>query len=116
MSKSAEEAALKAFPKEETKCITAFGTLEIDNNRPARDGFIKGYEQAEKDINVGKAMLYVADKSYQRGYRDAVRKACELYRTELGQVQTLLRKINENAKGLIDIDASVSDFRKAMEK
>ena len=47
----AEAAALAAYPdKEKSKCITAFGTFEIDNNRPAREGFIKGYEQAEKEL------------------------------------------------------------------
>lgn len=51
MSNRAEEAAWKVYPKRpEQKCITAFGTFEFDHDAPNREGFIKGYEQAEKDL------------------------------------------------------------------
>lgn len=51
MSKRAKDEAWKAYPKrQEHRCITAFGTLEFDYDAPNREGFIKGYEQAEKDI------------------------------------------------------------------
>lgn len=51
MSKRAEKAALKAYPKKEAKVYsTAFGTIEFDQKAPERKGFIRGYEQAVKDI------------------------------------------------------------------
>lgn len=47
----AEEAALKAYPKEEGKVWTsAFGAFEFDKNAAERKGFEEGYEQAEKDL------------------------------------------------------------------
>ena len=47
----AEEAALKAYPKEEGKVYsTAFGTFEFDRNAAERKGFQKGYKHAENDI------------------------------------------------------------------
>lgn len=50
MSKRAKEKAWKAYPKRpEQRYITAFGTFEFDYDAPNREGFIKGYEQAEKD-------------------------------------------------------------------
>mgnify|MGYP006916031391 CR=1 FL=1 len=50
MSKRAEEAALKAYPKEKGKIWSgAFGTFEFDKNAAERKGFQAGYEQAEKD-------------------------------------------------------------------
>lgn len=46
----AKEEAWKVYPKRpEQKCITAFGTFEFDHDAPNREGFIKGYEQSEKD-------------------------------------------------------------------
>ena len=46
----AEEAALKAYPKEDGKVWnSAFGVFEFDRNAPQREAFQKGYEQAEKD-------------------------------------------------------------------
>lgn len=51
MSKRAEDAAMKAYPKEEGKMYsTAFGTFEFDRNAAERKGFQEGYELAEKDI------------------------------------------------------------------
>lgn len=51
MSKRAKEEAWKVYPKRpEQKCITAFGAFEFDHDAPNREGFIKGYEQAEKDL------------------------------------------------------------------
>lgn len=54
MSKRAEEAALKAYPKE---IKVAYGPLsgadgpcEFDDNLPFRMGYQEGYEQAEKDL------------------------------------------------------------------
>lgn len=54
MSKRAEEAALKAYPKEIKLAYGplpgASGPCEFDDNLPYRIGFKRGYEQAEKDI------------------------------------------------------------------
>ena len=51
MSKRAEQAALKAYPKENGKVwSSAFGTFEFDRNAGERKGYQEGYEQAEKDI------------------------------------------------------------------
>lgn len=51
MSKRAIEEAWKAYPKgPEQKFITAYGTFEFDHDAPNREGFIKGYEAAEKDL------------------------------------------------------------------
>lgn len=51
MSKRAKEEAWKVYPKgPEQKYITAFGTFEFDYDAPHREGFITGYEQAEKDL------------------------------------------------------------------
>ena len=46
-----EEMASKAYPKDDAKVFhSAFGTLEIDNNAPGREGYIKGYRQAQQDL------------------------------------------------------------------
>lgn len=51
MSKRAEKAALKAYPKEDGKVWnSAFGVFEFDRNAPQREAFQEGYEQAEKDL------------------------------------------------------------------
>ena len=51
MSKRAEEEAWKAYPKRpEQRYITAHGTFEFDYDAPNREGFIKGYELAEKNL------------------------------------------------------------------
>lgn len=47
----AKEKAFEAYPKRpEQRYITAYGTFEFDHDAPNREGFIKGYEQAEKDL------------------------------------------------------------------
>lgn len=49
--KKAEEQALEVYPKEDGLVYsTAFGKLKFDRNAEEREGYIKGYEQAEKDI------------------------------------------------------------------
>jgi len=51
MSKRAEEAALKAYPKEEGKVwSSAFGTIKFDKTAPERIAYRQGYSQAEKDL------------------------------------------------------------------
>ena len=50
MSKQAEEAALKAYPFSKGEVVaTGFGSISFDQHYDEREGFIKGYEQAEKD-------------------------------------------------------------------
>lgn len=47
----AEEATLKAYPKEEGKIwSSAFGTIEFDKTASERTAYRKGYEQSEQDI------------------------------------------------------------------
>lgn len=63
MSKRAEEAALKAYPKEVGKMYsTAFGTFEFDRNAAERKGFQEGYEQAEKDT-LERVILWLKDNA-----------------------------------------------------
>ena len=51
MSKRAESAAQKAYPKEDGKVWhSAFGAFEFDKNAGARKAYQEGYEQAEKDL------------------------------------------------------------------
>lgn len=54
MNKRAEEAALKAYPKEIKVAYGplpgASGPCKFDDNLPYRIGYQKGYEQAEKDL------------------------------------------------------------------
>ena len=45
MSKRAEEAAMKAYP------VVIEEHTERDSNKPRRLSYIKGYEQAEKDLS-----------------------------------------------------------------
>lgn len=48
MSKRAKEAALEAWPVQLVR--TNFDTHEFDENIQAREVYIQGYEQAEKDL------------------------------------------------------------------
>lgn len=50
MSKRAKDAALKKYPEERQFFDSALGRMTFDHNAPKREGFIKGYEQAEKDL------------------------------------------------------------------
>ena len=64
MSKKSEEAALKAYPKEEGKVWTsAFGKFEFDRNTTGRKGFQEGYEQAEKDT-IERVIDWVRKNTY----------------------------------------------------
>lgn len=82
MSKRSEEAALKAYPKEDGKVWTSpFGKIEFDRNATGRKGFQEGYEQAEKDYTKLKEL---ADNMYSAAQyltTDAsrLRKAMEEY-------------------------------------
>lgn len=50
MSKRAKEAAMEAYPKEKGDSYRQFGCIKYDKHSEERNAFIKGYEQAEKDI------------------------------------------------------------------
>lgn len=43
-------------------------------------------------------------------------KACELYREELRQFNNLLSHLNSDYAGLVDVEKSYKDFKKAMEE
>ena len=46
----AEEKAREIYPFSEGKVQSSFGTISFDQHHDEREGFIKGYEQAIKDI------------------------------------------------------------------
>lgn len=50
MSKRAKEAALKAYPIKGEWVGNQYGEWDNDINRPKRNAFLQGYEQAEKDL------------------------------------------------------------------
>ena len=51
MSKRAEERAIERYPHDSKEYKTAFGTFYFDDTFAAhREGFVVGYEQAEKDL------------------------------------------------------------------
>ena len=55
MSKRAEIAALRAYPKEDEKVWhSAFGIFKFDKNAEARKAYQEGYEQAKKDLALTK--------------------------------------------------------------
>ena len=58
MSKRAEDLALKVYPIEGGKWQSPFGMFEFDPNAGHREGFIRGYEQAEKDLGWHPATEY----------------------------------------------------------
>lgn len=43
-------AAMKAYPKEKGGSYRQFGCIKYDKHSEERNAFIKGYEQAEKDL------------------------------------------------------------------
>lgn len=60
MSKKAEEASLKAYPR------APFGPQNITEDDRNRQAYIKGYEQAEKDIEA--LILKYLDSRNERDY------------------------------------------------
>ena len=50
------------------------------------------------------------------GYNLAVQKACGLYQKELEEISILMGRLRKKSKDLIDITASVEQFKKAMEQ
>lgn len=47
--------------------------------------------------------------------KQMIEKACDLYREELIQFNKLISLIDSDYEGLVDIEKSYKDFRKAME-
>ena len=71
MSKRAEERALEAYPPETRK---AFELLPKDWNKPLRTAYVKGYEQAEKDLKD--ELIKWATDAYVYENASAIRKVC----------------------------------------
>lgn len=68
MSK-AEERALEAYPPKLVTYGDLFGEETLDENGPKRTAFIKGYQQAEKDLkstvkeaDLHKEIIHVVDE------------------------------------------------------
>lgn len=63
MSKRAEEAALKAYPRDDGRIWAGvFGFVKVDAYPQERKGFQEGYEQAEKDI-WGRIEKYLSEQA-----------------------------------------------------
>lgn len=73
MSKRAEEAALKAYPKETRDC-TGF-VVDIGHPQWMRNYYIQGYEQAEKDT-IERAWEWMTSAKGEHAFED-FRKAME---------------------------------------
>ena len=95
MSKRAEEQALEVYPSTEKEWKSEFGTFRFDDtNIEHREGFIVGYNQAEKDIykemldtynrirekqelsvdygiSIEESKLPIDELLYQKGYEQA---------------------------------------------
>lgn len=85
MSKRAEEMALKAFPEIEGNSFDE--DLENTFNKYRREGFINGYEQAEKDLALTcEDVAYIVDTFYI--VEGSVKEKCE----------EVLRRFNEYKK------------------
>ena len=105
MSKRAEEAALKAYPKE---IKVAYGPLpgadgpcEFDDNLPYRIGYQVGYEQAEKDLAQDfHADTLIGDKDYEVIHTVAYGCGDEMDTTEI-RVETEMFKPGQKVKVII---------------
>lgn len=93
MSKRAEEMALRAYPKHSVLIQPARrGGYYADGH--LRDGFIKGYEQAEKDLALTpediKAIVTIADSMLTHTAWDAID-----WPDEQKYYEEVLRRFNE---------------------
>ena len=94
MSKRAEEAALKAYPKEERKVwSSAFGMFEFDKTAPERIAYQKGYDQAEKDLALTwediKLICEIEDRYWNEEFDENSKRTTQEYYEEV------LRRFNE---------------------
>lgn len=85
MSKRAEEVVLKAYPIKGEWVGNQYGEWDNDINRPKRNAFLQGYEQAEKDIKeaIVKHFKYKQDHSPEHTlhwwvYKNVIDKVNEL--------------------------------------
>lgn len=86
MSKRAEQRALEAYPENAVIVYGPYPTTEpcqIDDNKCYRDGFIKGYEQAEKDT-VERACEWLIDRA---SYYMSTEAMCETLRRAMEEEQ-----------------------------
>lgn len=88
MSKRAEEAALKAYPKE-TRNESGF-VINIGHPQWIRDYYIEGYEQAEKDLALTPDDIKLITKiHYEIVFKDTTG-------VKVGEVPSeVLRRFNE---------------------
>ena len=100
MSKRSEEAALKAYPPKFTegkRHARRVQSPNTDTHAPIRTIFLKGYEQAEKDLALTKEDLELlhtflyAVKNNKQGCFTFTRLSDEQYRE-------VLRRFNEQRK------------------
>ena len=99
MSK-AEEAALKAYPKE-TRDITGF-VVDIGHPQYMRDLYIEGYHQAEKDLELSwedMRELYVIFAEVD--VEIELCKADNIKSETIGYYQEVLKRFNKERKGII---------------
>ena len=79
------------------------------------------FETINEIIEKHKSKLYdtpyiVLSIALRELYEKLVFKSCKLYKSELEQLNIILKNIDEDYDGLIDIGKSVHDFKKAIEK
>ena len=69
MSNKAEDAALKAYPIKGEWVGNQYGEWDNDINRPKRNVFLQGYEQAEKDT-IERIISYLGECDLERTILD----------------------------------------------
>ena len=86
----AEEMAFNVYPQKIDTEYDKFGNSEeVDYNEPRREGFIRGYEQAEKDLLTWENVRSLCDAFMDVGlYSDLPARSKELY-------EEVLRRFNE---------------------
>lgn len=99
-------------------------TDEMTNDEKASiisNGCSKIYKGENGDYIFSKPECYDAaismadwkDSEFSKEKKELVDKACDKYRKDIIEIQNLLNRVKK-LKGLIDIDGSVDDFRKAI--
>ena len=96
MSKRAEEAALKAYPKE-TRNESGF-VIDIGHPQWIRDYYIEGYEQAEKDLALTWQDVSILITIYEQGADNGDYRRYNDAEWMKEYSQDILRKFNEIRK------------------
>ena len=90
----AEEAALNAYPIKGEWVGNQYGEWDNDINKPKRNAFLQGYEQAEKDLTLTLELVVKLDclimNMDEEGYNDGY-KTRPFY-------EEVLRRFNEQRK------------------